>query len=273
VLAAQRFFVLLLCPVDNPHNLLMQNSQLSPDSLPQHIAIIMDGNGRWAKAQGKPRVFGHKNVVAAVRKTISTAAKLGIKAVTLFAFSSENWRRPEEEVGVLMELFISVLSTEVKKLHKNNLRLRIIGDKTRFSQRLQSKIADAEAMTAGNTGMVINIAANYGGKWDITEAMKVVGQQIQDGQLQASDVTEELIAQHLTMADLPDVDLLIRTSGECRISNFMLWQLAYAELYFTPVYWPEFGEEHLLDAVTWFVNRERRFGCTGEQIKALMNNS
>ncbi|NAX31866.1 di-trans,poly-cis-decaprenylcistransferase, partial [Vibrio sp. V37_P2S8PM304] len=180
----------------------MQNSQLSPDSLPQHIAIIMDGNGRWAKAQGKPRVFGHKNGVAAVRKTISTAAKLGIKAVTLFAFSSENWRRPEEEVGVLMELFISVLSTEVKKLHKNNLRLRIIGDKTRFSQRLQSKIADAEAMTAGNTGMVINIAANYGGKWDITEAMKVVGQQIQDGQLQASDVTEELIAQHLTMADL-----------------------------------------------------------------------
>ncbi|MCG3722744.1 di-trans,poly-cis-decaprenylcistransferase [Vibrio cincinnatiensis] len=250
----------------------MQKSPLSSDVLPKHIAIIMDGNGRWAKAQGKPRVFGHKNGVSAVRKTISTSAKLGIKAVTLFAFSSENWRRPEEEVGVLMELFISVLSTEVKKLHKNNLRLRIIGDKSRFSERLQSKIAQAEALTQDNTGMVINIAANYGGKWDITQAVRDIAAQVSRGDLLLEEIDEAVVASHLTMADLPEVDLLIRTSGECRISNFMLWQLAYAEMYFTPVFWPEFGEESLIEAVTWFVNRERRFGCTGEQIKALMTS-
>ncbi|UUM31182.1 isoprenyl transferase [Vibrio japonicus] len=250
----------------------MQNSQLSPDQLPQHIAIIMDGNGRWAKEQGKPRVFGHKNGVAAVRKSISTSAKLGIKAITLFAFSSENWRRPEEEVGVLMELFISVLSTEIKKLHKNNLRLRIIGDTSRFNDRLRKKIAQAEALTANNTGMVINIAANYGGKWDITQATKVLAEKVARGELQPSDINEDLITQHLTMADLPEVDLMIRTSGECRISNFLLWQMAYAEMYFTPIYWPDFDENSLIEAVTWFVNRERRFGCTGEQIKALMES-
>ncbi|RJX71718.1 isoprenyl transferase [Vibrio sinensis] len=250
----------------------MQNSQLSPEFLPKHIAVIMDGNGRWAKAQGKPRVFGHKNGVAAVRRTISGAAKLGIKAVTLFAFSSENWRRPEDEVGVLMELFITVLSTEVKKLHKNNLRLRVIGDKTRFNERLQKKIAQAEALTVDNTGMVINIAANYGGKWDILEATKQIAEKVALGQLSTNDISEELITEHLTMADLPEVDLLIRTSGECRISNFMLWQLAYAEMYFTPIYWPEFTEESLIEAVTWFINRERRFGCTGEQVKALMES-
>ncbi len=250
----------------------MQNSQLSPESLPQHIAIIMDGNGRWAKAQGKPRVFGHKNGVAAVRKTISTAAKLGIKAVTLFAFSSENWRRPEDEVGVLMELFISVLSTEIKKLHKNNLRLRVIGDTRRFNQRLRDKINQAEALTANNTGMVINIAANYGGKWDITQATQKIAAKVKLGEIRVDEISEELITQQLTMSDLPEVDLMIRTSGECRISNFMLWQMAYAELYFTPIYWPEFDENSLIEAVTWFVNRERRFGCTGEQIKALMEH-
>ncbi|MBD0784918.1 di-trans,poly-cis-decaprenylcistransferase [Vibrio sp. Y2-5] len=249
----------------------MQNSQLSPEALPQHIAVIMDGNGRWAKEQGKPRVFGHKNGVVSVRKTISTAARLGIKAVTLFAFSSENWRRPEEEVGVLMELFMTVLTTEVKKLHKNQLRLRVIGDKSRFSERLQKKIAQAEELTKDNTGMLINIAANYGGQWDITQATKTIAEKVARGELVASDITEETIRAHLTMSDIPEVDLMIRTGGECRISNFMLWQLAYAELYFTPTYWPEFGEESLVEAVTWFVNRERRFGCTGEQIKALMD--
>ncbi|GAL12615.1 undecaprenyl pyrophosphate synthetase [Vibrio astriarenae] len=251
----------------------MQTNQLSTDSLPQHIAVIMDGNGRWAKEQGKPRVFGHKNGVKAVRKTISSASRLGIKAVTLFAFSSENWARPQEEVGVLMELFISVLSTEVKKLHKNNLRLRVIGDKRRFSERLQEKIAKAEALTEHNTGMVINIAANYGGKWDITEAARNVAKLVASGELAPEEIDEAVITQHLTMSDLPEVDLLIRTSGECRISNFMLWQLAYAEMYFTPVYWPDFGEDNLVEAVTWFVNRERRFGCTGEQVKALMTSS
>ncbi|MEZ8823435.1 isoprenyl transferase [Vibrio amylolyticus] len=250
----------------------MSNTQLSFEALPKHIAVIMDGNGRWAEAQGKPRVFGHKNGVAAVRKTISSAAKLGIEAVTLFAFSSENWRRPEEEVGVLMELFITVLSTEINKLHKNNLSLRVIGDKTRFSERLQKKIAQAEDKTAANTGMVVNIAANYGGQWDITQAMKKIASEVEEGKLEAAHVNDELIASHLSMSDIPDVDLLIRTGGECRISNFMLWQIAYAELYFTPIYWPEFNEDSLIEAVTWFVNRERRFGCTGNQIKALMEN-
>ena len=248
----------------------MQDSQLSSEVLPQHIAIIMDGNGRWAKERGKPRVFGHKKGVDAVRKTISTAAKLGIKAVTLFAFSSENWRRPEDEVGLLMELFITVLSSEVKRLHKNNLRLRIIGDVTRFNPRLQRKIEQAEELTRNNTGMVLNVAANYGGKWDITQAAKKLAQQVAVGELNPDDIDESKMAQFISMADLPDVDLLIRTSGECRISNFLLWQLAYAEMYFTPVYWPEFGEDSLVEAISWFVNRERRFGCTGEQIKALM---
>ncbi|HDY7663965.1 TPA: isoprenyl transferase [Vibrio vulnificus] len=249
----------------------MQNSQLFTESLPKHIAIIMDGNGRWAKSKGQPRVFGHKKGVRAVRKTIAAASKLNIQAITLFAFSSENWRRPEEEVGLLMELFITVLSSEVKKLHKNNLRLRIIGDTSRFSERLQKKIVEAQELTASNTGMVINVAANYGGKWDITQAVQKVAQQVALGDLSAEDITEDDIAKHLTMSDLPEVDLLIRTSGECRISNFMLWQMAYAEMYFTPVFWPDFGEESLIEAITWFVNRERRFGCTGEQIKALMS--
>lgn len=251
----------------------MHNTQLLPDALPQHIAVIMDGNGRWAKEKGKPRVFGHKNGVKAVRRTISTAAQLGIKAITLFAFSSENWRRPEEEVGVLMELFITVLSTEVKKLHRNNLQLRVIGNTSRFNQRLQDKIAQAEKLTADNTGMVVNIAANYGGKWDITQATKKVAQLVAQGYLAPEEITEETIHQYLSMSDLPDVDLLIRTSGECRISNFMLWQLAYAELYFTETYWPDFNDESLIEAVTWFINRERRFGCTGEQVKALIENN
>ncbi|EGQ8481913.1 isoprenyl transferase [Vibrio parahaemolyticus] len=248
----------------------MQNSQAFSDSLPKHIAIIMDGNGRWAKSKGKPRVFGHKKGVNAVRKTVAAASKLGIKAMTLFAFSSENWRRPEEEVGLLMELFITVLSSEVKKLHKNNLQLRVIGDTSRFSERLQKKIVEAENLTASNTGMVINIAANYGGKWDITEAAKALALKARNREIRVEDINEQLITEHLTMADLPEVDLLIRTSGECRISNFMLWQMAYAEMYFTPEFWPEFDEDSLVEAVTWFINRERRFGCTGEQVKALM---
>ncbi|MDB1124614.1 isoprenyl transferase [Vibrio algarum] len=248
----------------------MPDIQVSSSHLPKHIAVIMDGNGRWAKERGKPRVFGHRAGAKAVRKTIKGAAKLGVKAITMFAFSSENWRRPEEEVNLLMDLFISALTREVKKLHKNNLQLRVIGNVSQFNANLQTKIAEAETLTAGNTGMVVNIAANYGGKWDITEAAKSIASKVQEGALQPSDITEELFASELTMSDLPAVDLLIRTSGECRISNFMLWQLAYAEMYFTDVFWPDFDEDRLVDAVSWFVSRERRFGCTGEQIKALM---
>lgn len=243
---------------------------LSADCLPQHIAVIMDGNGRWAKAKGKARVFGHKAGVDAVRKTVSTANRLGIKVVTLFAFSSENWRRPEDEVSVLMELFMTVLGREVKRLHKNNIRLCIIGDKSRFSARLQKKIIAAELLTEGNTGLVLNVAANYGGQWDILQATKQMMQRVIDQQLDIDSLTEQDLAQGLVTQGLPDVDLLIRTSGECRISNFMLWQTAYAELYFTEQHWPDFDEKSLANAVAWFVNRERRFGCTGEQIQALL---
>ncbi|SON50319.1 isoprenyl transferase [Vibrio tapetis] len=248
----------------------MPNTQVISDALPKHIAIIMDGNGRWAKAQGKPRVFGHKAGVSAVRKTISAGTRLGIKAITLFAFSSENWRRPKDEVNLLMELFITVLSKEVKRLHKNNLQLRIIGDTTRFSSRLQKKIAEAEALTSNNTGMVLNVAANYGGKWDIAQAVKKIAAEAATGDLIVDDIDEELITSYLAMSDIPEVDLMIRTSGERRISNFILWQMAYAEMYFTEQYWPDFNEDSLAEAVAWFVSRERRFGCTGEQITQLM---
>nr|WP_086939075.1 isoprenyl transferase [Thaumasiovibrio occultus] len=242
--------------------------QLPADALPKHIAVIMDGNGRWAQERGKARVFGHKAGVDAVKKTVSEASKMGVKVLSLFAFSSENWRRPEEEVSVLMELFVSVLSREAKRLHKNNIQLRIVGDTSRFSSRLQSKIADAEALTQHNTGLVLNICANYGGQWDIVQAVQQLAQDVKDGVLAANEIVEQDIACRLTMADLPDVDLMIRTSGECRISNFMLWQMAYAELYFTDCFWPDFDEQALRDALYWFVHRERRFGCTGAQIHA-----
>jgi len=251
-------------------------TEMKPESifnvndLPQHVAVIMDGNGRWAKARGKPRVFGHKAGVKAVRETVTTAAKLKIKALTLFAFSSENWRRPKDEVGVLMELFMTVLNREVKRLHKNNIRFRVIGDTQAFSLRLQQKIAQAQALTEHNTGMVLNIAANYGGKWDILQATKKIALQIEQGKCTSDEITEEMFTQSLEMSDLPEVDLMIRTSDEKRISNFILWQMAYAELYFTSEYWPDFGEKGFLKAMAWFINRERRFGCTGDQIATLM---
>lgn len=243
---------------------------LSADKLPKHIAVIMDGNGRWAKSKGKARVFGHKAGVEAVQKTVSAASRLGIRVITLFAFSSENWRRPEEEVSLLMELFMTVLGREVKRLHKNNIRLRIIGDTTRFSARLQKKIAEAQALTADNTGLVLNVAANYGGQWDILQAARQLAQQVAEQDMPVDAITETTLAQALSTSGLPDVDLLIRTSGERRISNFMLWQMAYAELYFTEQHWPDFDEQSLADAIAWYVNRERRFGCTGEQIQALL---
>ncbi|WP_407331190.1 isoprenyl transferase [Enterovibrio sp. 27052020O] len=244
--------------------------EIDPSLLPKHIAVIMDGNGRWAKARGKARMFGHKAGVDAVRKTVSTANRLGIQVLTLFAFSSENWRRPEEEVSLLMELFVTVLGREVKRLHKNGVRLKVIGDTSRFSKSLQDKIAAAEALTENNSGLTLNVAANYGGQWDILQSVKKLAGQIERGEIPAQQLTEADIQAHLTTACLPDVDLMIRTSGECRISNFMLWQAAYAELYFTEQFWPDFDETSLTEAIAWFINRERRFGCTGEQIKAML---
>ncbi|MEZ8144016.1 MULTISPECIES: isoprenyl transferase [Enterovibrio] len=244
--------------------------EIDPSLLPKHIAVIMDGNGRWAKARGKARMFGHKAGVDAVRKTVSTANRLGIQVLTLFAFSSENWRRPEEEVSLLMELFVTVLGREVKRLHKNGVRLKVIGDTSRFSKSLQDKIAAAEALTESNSGLTLNIAANYGGQWDIFQSVQKLAGQVERGEILADQLTEADIQAHLTTSSLPDVDLMIRTSGECRISNFMLWQAAYAELYFTEQFWPDFDETSLTEAIAWFINRERRFGCTGEQVKAML---
>lgn len=212
--------------------------EMANQGLPRHVAIIMDGNGRWAQQRGKMRVFGHKAGVHAVRNAVSFASRLGLSALTLFAFSSENWRRPESEVNALMELFIHVLGGEAKKLHKSNIQLRIIGERSRFSERLQQKVAEAEALTANNTGLVLNVAANYGGRWDITQAALSMAQALQRGELTAEQLGEETLGRYLSTQGLPDVDLMIRTGGDHRISNFLLWQAAYAELYFTPVLWP-----------------------------------
>ena len=242
-------------------------TDIQPNSVvPQHVAIIMDDNGRWAKQQGKIRTFGHKAGVNAVKASVSYAIKNNISVLTLFAFSSENWNRPVEEVGVLMELFKLVLNSEVKKLHKNNVRLRVIGDTSRFDPKLTEKIHKAEALTANNSGLTLNIAANYGGKWDIVNAAMNLCRLVKNEQLALSDINEAVFHQHTCAHDLPAVDLLIRTGGEQRISNFLLWQIAYAELYFTEVYWPDFNEEVFHQAVENFSERQRRFGLTGEQV-------
>ncbi|MGX2948844.1 polyprenyl diphosphate synthase [Frederiksenia canicola] len=230
------------------------------NNMPQHVAIIMDGNGRWAKQQGKLRIFGHQNGVKAVRTAVNFAAKHQIKVLTLYAFSSENWNRPEAEVSALMNLFMKALDSEVKKLHKNNIRLKIIGNKSAFSNRLQQRIAESEALTANNTGLTLNIAANYGGYWDIVTAAQVLAEQVKNEQISIADITPERFQQALVTGDQPQVDLLIRTSGEQRISNFLLWQIAYAELFFSPVLWPDFDEQHFAQAIEAYQQRDRRFG-------------
>jgi len=235
--------------------------------LPKHIAIIMDGNGRWAQQRGKSRVVGHKSGVESVRSTVTTARELGIKALTLFAFSSENWQRPETEVTVLMDLFMFVLTREVKRLHKNNIKFQVIGDLSRFSSKLQKKITTAQKLTENNSSMVLSIAANYGGRWDIAQASKKLTQQVLNNEICLEDIDEHALNQQMCLADLPELDLLVRTGGDFRISNFLLWQAAYAELYFTETLWPDFDEEQLKIAISTFNQRERRFGLTGEQIK------
>ncbi len=238
----------------------------SSQTIPRHIAIVMDGNGRWAKRQNRPRFWGHKRGVEQVRATVEGCIDLGVEALTLFAFSTENWKRPQEEVSFLMNLFISSLEREVKRLHKNNIRLRIIGEKSQFSDKLQQAIAAAEALTADNSGLALNVAANYGGRWDITEATRTLCQQVAEGKLDPEAVTSDLLQQQISLSDLPEPDLFIRTGGEQRISNFLLWQMAYCELYFTDLYWPEFDRAALDAAVDSFAARQRRFGRTGEQL-------
>lgn len=241
--------------------------------IPQHVAIIMDGNGRWAESKGKHRVFGHKHGVKALRKAISFASEKNIQALTIFAFSSENWQRPVQEVNMLMELFFTVLGSEVKKLKKYNIKLKIIGELTGFSERLQKKVFEAEKLTEDNTGLVVNVAANYGGRWDITQATKKLARLVASGELDADDITEELVSNAITLHKLPAVDLMIRTGGEHRISNFLLWQLAYAELYFTDVLWPDFDALSFQRALDLFSGKERRFGQTSEQVSSKTTES
>ena len=242
---------------------------VSAGSRPRHVAIIMDGNNRWAKARRLKGVAGHKAGVKAVRSVVETCAREGVEVLTLFAFSSENWRRPEDEVSALMRLFLFALEREVKKLHRNDIRLRIIGDRTAFSSDLQEHMGRAEELTRNNAGMTLVIAANYGGHWDITQASRKVAEKVRTGELAPSDITDDLIQQHLSIGDLPMPDLMIRTAGEQRISNFMLWHLAYTELYFSPVYWPDFREQEMGQALEAYAGRKRRFGQTDDQIASV----
>ncbi|NVJ48796.1 MAG: di-trans,poly-cis-decaprenylcistransferase [Gammaproteobacteria bacterium] len=236
--------------------------QETKSAVPEHIAIIMDGNGRWAQAQGKKRVQGHKVGMDRAREMVEACGAMGVKVLTLFAFSSENWKRPEQEVGFLMNLFVTGLTRESKQLHKNNVQLRVIGDVSRFEPKLQQAITKAQQLTQNNDGIVLQIAANYGGQWDI---MQAVNQALIDHP-ESRTITEADIEQHLSGHDLAPVDLLIRTGGEVRISNFLLWQSAYAELYFSDILWPEFDASALKLAVAEYAQRQRRFGMTAEQL-------
>ena len=227
-------------------------------SIPYHIAIIMDGNGRWAQKRHMPRTVGHAKGAAGVRELVEFCAHKGVKYLTLFAFSTENWSRPEEEVSTLMGLFLQYLEKELKNLSQAGVRLQVIGDVTGFAQELQDRIAEAVKATAGNDGIVLTVAANYGGQWDIVQAVQ--GWQAAHPQADAQSLTQEQLAEYLSTAHMPDLDLLIRTGGEQRISNFLLWQVAYSELYFTDILWPEFDAAQLALALDWFQTRKRRFG-------------
>ena len=233
---------------------------------PRHIAIIMDGNGRWAQKRLMPRIMGHHAGVKAVRKIVEFCAKENIEVLSLFAFSSENWRRPKDEVNLLMDLFMSTLQAQVDKLDKNNIRLRIIGDKAAFPEKLQAKIRTAEEQTANNTGLTLLIAANYGGRWDIAQAVQKIVAGIKAGEIEEQAISEQLISQYVVTADLPEPDLFIRTGGEERVSNFLLWQLAYTEFFFTDLLWPDFDQNIMQTAIDSFKSRQRRFGHTSEQI-------
>lgn len=239
--------------------------QLDKSRIPAHIAIIMDGNGRWAKARGMNRSMGHQQGVVAVREITTACSNLGVKFLTLYTFSTENWNRPADEVAALMSLILTSLEEEL--FMKNNVRLRIIGDLTRVPQVVQDSILALQQRTSVNTGMTTVIALSYSSRWEITKAVQDIANEVKTGTLNPEDINEEMIAQHLTTNFMPDPDLLIRTGGEVRLSNYLLWQCAYTEFYFCDTFWPDFHEEDLCQAIAWFQNRERRFGKTSEQVK------
>jgi len=241
--------------------------KINISKLPEHIAIIMDGNGRWAKQKGQNRIFGHQNAITAVRETTEAAAEIGIKFLTLYAFSTENWARPKFEVDALMKLLVKTINKEVKTLNKNNIRLLAIGDLESLPGNCHKELKEAIAGTAGNSRMSLVLALSYSSKWEIINAVKQISQKVKKNEIEMNQIDQELFSQHLSTKDIPDPELLIRTSGEYRISNFLLWQIAYSELYFTRKLWPDFRKEDLCEAIFEYQNRERRFGKTSEQIK------
>jgi undecaprenyl diphosphate synthase len=240
--------------------------QIDKDKLPQHVAVIMDGNGRWAKEKGKLRVFGHQNGVVAVRDTVEGAVELGIKYLTLYAFSTENWNRPKLEVMALMELLVSTISKETKTLMDNGVRLNAIGNLSSLPEKCRKQLMEAIKKTSLNTNCTLTLALSYSSRWEITDAAKRIAIKVRDGELRAEDITEDVFGAHLNTAGIPDPELMIRTSGEHRISNYLLWQIAYAELYFTSKLWPDFRRQDLFEAVLDYQKRERRFGMTSEQL-------
>ena len=240
-------------------------------SIPRHIAIIMDGNGRWAQQRGLPRTAGHRAGVKAVRSSIEYCARTGVQALTLFAFSSENWNRPKEEVGILMSLFLEALDREVAELDKNDIRIRFIGELSQLAPELRTRIHAAEERTAGNNRLTVVIAVAYGGRWDIVQATRSIAADCIAGSLTTAQIDEAMLGDRMSLAGLPDPDLFIRTGGEHRISNFLLWNLAYTELCFVPALWPEFDDVQLDAALEQFAQRERRFGLTSAQITAQGN--
>ncbi|GAB4107650.1 isoprenyl transferase [Echinicola sediminis] len=241
---------------------------LEKGRIPQHIAVIMDGNGRWAQGKGAKRIFGHRNAITAVRETITGANDLGVKYLTLYTFSTENWSRPRLEVNAIMELLVKTLIDQVPNLMKDNVRLTLVGDLDMLPKRGKAKLKEAMEATSGNTGLTLILALSYSGRWEITNSIKDIAKKVAAKEIDVEAITEDLVADHLMTRDYPDPELLIRTSGELRISNFLLWQLAYTELYFTEVLWPDFRKEHLFEAVADYQRRERRFGKTGAQIKS-----
>ncbi len=240
---------------------------LDKNKIPQHIAVIMDGNGRWAQKKGAMRIFGHKNAITAVRETIEGAAELGLKYLTLYAFSTENWSRPQDEINALMELLVDTITKEVPNMMENNIRLMTIGHLPSLPHGCHKKLQETKELTAKNTGLTVVLAISYSGRWEIEEAFKAIVKKVVDKELSIENISQEVISANLNTKDIPDPELLIRTSGEIRISNFLLWQLAYTELYFTEVLWPDFRKEHLIEAILDYQKRERRFGKTGAQIK------
>lgn len=240
--------------------------QIDFNRLPSHIAVIMDGNGRWAKTHGKPRVFGHKNGVDAVREVTEICAEIGVKYLTLYAFSTENWSRPVSEVGALMGLLVEAVRNELKTLNKNNIRLQAIGDLSKLPAASRKALLEGIESTKNNTRMTLVLALNYSSRWEIVQASRHIAEDVKSGQLDPAAIDEHLFSSYLSTKDIPDPELLIRTSGEQRISNYLLWQIAYAELYFTEVFWPDFKKSNLLEAVIDYQKRERRFGKTSEQL-------